>query len=131
MESYHDQAREFFEMEVDPETDKFVELNLGISKFIRDTLKSDGLTLTDLANKTGKSVAEISKLLSGIHNLTLKSIAKLSVALDIDVVKIPKRQASAKVILISYEDDSQFENKPFNDQKNQGNILNNKSIAYG
>lgn len=44
----------------------------------------------DLAENMGKSEAEISKLLSGIHNFTLRTIAKFEAVLEQDIIMIPK-----------------------------------------
>lgn len=44
--------------------------------------KKLGLKQKDLADKMGKSEAEISKLLSGSHNLTLKTIAAIESVLQ-------------------------------------------------
>lgn len=51
-------------------------------------LKSKGMTQRDLARKTSKTEAEVSRWLGGTHNFTLKTLALLSVALDEDIIKI-------------------------------------------
>ena len=42
----------------------------------------------DLAKRLGKTETEVSRWLSGTHNLTLATICKISTALDADVVKV-------------------------------------------
>ena len=49
------------------------------------------MTRRDLARLLGKSDAEVSKWLSGTHNLTLESVAKLEAALKADLLVTPHR----------------------------------------
>jgi len=68
----------------------FVRKNLEISDQISDLLKEKGWTQKDLAQRLGKSESEVSKLLSGLHNLTLRSLAKIEAVLESDVIVTPK-----------------------------------------
>jgi transcriptional regulator with XRE-family HTH domain len=72
-----------------PENKIFVKKNLEISEQIYSLLKEKNWTQKELANRLGKSESEISKLLSGLHNLTLKSIAKLEAELGSDIIVTP------------------------------------------
>ena len=67
----------------------FVKKNLAISEQISLILKEKGWTQKQLAQKLGKNESEVSKLLSGLHNLTLKSIAKLEAELGSDIIVTP------------------------------------------
>lgn len=60
----------------------------SIAEKLDRLLKSKGMTQRDLARKTGKTEAEVSRWLGGTHNFTLKTLALLSVALDEDIIKI-------------------------------------------
>lgn len=71
-----------------PEIDKFVEKNLAITEKIYAILEEKKLTPTDLAKKLGKSPSEISKWLSGNHNLTIKTITKIETVLDCEIMHI-------------------------------------------
>ena len=51
-------------------------------------LQKRGMTQRDLARKTDKTEAEVSRWLSGTHNFTLKTLALISVALDEDVINV-------------------------------------------
>ena len=42
----------------------------------------------DFARLMGKTETEVSRWLSGTHNLTMATICKISAALDADVVKV-------------------------------------------
>ena len=46
----------------------------------------------DLAEKLGKTEAEISKWLSGTHNFTLRSLAKIEIVLNETIIKIPSQK---------------------------------------
>ena len=45
----------------------------------------------DLAQRLGKSEAEVSRMLSGLHNLTLKTLTRLEVALGEDIFTTPQK----------------------------------------
>jgi transcriptional regulator with XRE-family HTH domain len=70
----------------DPETEIFVNLCYDFIDEVHDTLKEKGWTQKDLADKMGKSPAEISKIINGMHNVTFKTVAKLSHALGKDLI---------------------------------------------
>lgn len=71
---------------LDPDNEKFVENNTSIVEEIYQILENKKLNQTDLASMLGKRGSEISKLLSGVHNLTLRSISKMEVALGQDII---------------------------------------------
>jgi len=74
-------ASGFFNAKSAPEIDRFIELSMDIAVQIQSELDLKGWSQSRLAKELGKSESEISKWLSGMHNLTLKSIAKLETAL--------------------------------------------------
>jgi transcriptional regulator with XRE-family HTH domain len=76
---------------IKPENRIFVQNNLEISDQISELLKTKGWTQKDLALSLGKSESEVSKLLSGLHNLTLKTLVKLEVQLGSDIITTPKK----------------------------------------
>lgn len=67
----------------------FVNKNLDISQQVYAHLDKKGWTQKDLAEKLDKSEAEVSKWLNGMHNLTLRSIAKIEAVLGEDVILTP------------------------------------------
>lgn len=67
----------------------FVRKNLAISEQISSILKEKGWTQKQLAQRLGKNESEVSKLLSGLHNLTLKSIARLEAVLGTAIIVTP------------------------------------------
>ena len=60
---------------------------------IHQLLKDRGITQKELAARMEKSPSEISKWLSGNHNLTLRSIARLEAELGADLIYVPKRES--------------------------------------
>jgi transcriptional regulator with XRE-family HTH domain len=68
----------------------FVKKSLDIAETIHAILETKGISQKELATKLGKSESEISKWLSGLHNFTLKSLAKLEVVLGEDIFMVTK-----------------------------------------
>ncbi|NPA42971.1 MAG: helix-turn-helix transcriptional regulator [Chlorobi bacterium] len=81
LEEQRKKIREVFNRAADPELEYFTDYSMGIAAAVGEELKRRGLTQKDLARQLNKSESEISKWLSGTHNFTLRSIAKLSAAL--------------------------------------------------
>lgn len=73
-----------------PETKQFVRKYADMIVRINQLLREKGWTQANLAEKMGKKPSEISRWLSGDHNLTLRSIAKLEVELEADIISIPQ-----------------------------------------
>lgn len=69
-----------------PEIEKFIEKNLAITEKVRIAMEQKGWKSQDLAKAMDKNPSEVSKWLTGMHNLTLKSIIKMEIALSIDLV---------------------------------------------
>jgi len=66
----------------DPVIERLVKRNLAIANKVRNILNERGLDDKDLAKMLNKTRSEISKWLSGTHNLTQKSIIKMELALE-------------------------------------------------
>jgi len=84
-----------------PENRIFVRKNLAISDQVEACLKEKNWTQKDLARALKKNESEISKWLSGLHNLTLQSISKLEAILETDIILTPM-EASEKYKRIEY-----------------------------
>ena len=67
---------------VPPEIEYFIKHSMDLSVSVASFLKKNNLSQKELANKLGKEESEISKWLSGNHNLTLKTISKMEEVLD-------------------------------------------------
>jgi transcriptional regulator with XRE-family HTH domain len=74
-----------------PEDSKiFVDKSLEIADYIFWIMGQKGMKQRDLADKMGKSEAEVSKLLAGMHNYTLRSLAKIELALGTSIICTPR-----------------------------------------
>ena len=68
-----------------------MEMSVGIANRIYEILEAKGMSQKELAQRLGKTETEVSRWLSGTHNLTLSTICKISAALGEDIVTIPKK----------------------------------------
>lgn len=66
-----------------------LELSFCIAERIAAILKSKGLTQRDFADMMGKRESEVSKWLTGRHNFTTNTIARIQLALGEDVICVP------------------------------------------
>jgi len=66
----------------------YVDKMMAIAERISDAIKRQGLKRVEFAEKIGKHEAEISKILSGKHNLTIRSICKIEAILDEKIISI-------------------------------------------
>lgn len=77
---------------ISSEMKKQMELSVGIANRIYDILESRGMTQKDFARLMGKSETEVSRWLSGTHNLTLATLSKISVALGTNIIGVMKEE---------------------------------------
>jgi transcriptional regulator with XRE-family HTH domain len=74
---------------VKPENKIFVEKNLQISQQISHLLLQKGWSQKVFAQKLNKKDSEVSKWLTGLHNLTLQSISKMEAVLESEILITP------------------------------------------
>lgn len=75
---------------IPPEIQKETSFSFAVSDKIHALLTDKGMTQKELARKMKKTEAEISVWLSGQHNFTLRTLAKISVVLGEDLIQVPK-----------------------------------------
>jgi len=75
---------------INPETRQYVSKNMDMVNRIVQLLTEKNWTQKEFAKQLGKTESEVSKWLSGLHNFTLKSIAKMEVVLDAELLVVPK-----------------------------------------
>lgn len=95
-------ATDLFDLiEVTPEADAFVECSFEIADQIREILRTQGKNQRDLAEMLDKKEPEISRMLSGMHNFTIRTITRLQVALGASIIVTPRkvREEAHKVTL--------------------------------
>src|ERR1035437_192546 len=83
------------------ETEYFVQHTLDIAYQVSSLLKSNKLSQNDLSKLLGKEKSEISKWLSGNHNLTLKSISKLEGVLKKQII-FTREELICKILPMIY-----------------------------
>ncbi|MBN2683122.1 MAG: helix-turn-helix transcriptional regulator [Bacteroidales bacterium] len=76
----------------------FVDLYADLVVRINQLLREKNITKLKLAEKLDKKPSEISKWLSGEHNFTLRSLAKISAELGEPLLEVPKREAKIEFI---------------------------------
>ena len=70
------------------EIKKETALSFSVSDKTYHLIKEKGMTKKEFARKMGKTEAEVSVWLSGQHNFTLRTLAKISAVLNADIVKV-------------------------------------------
>lgn len=60
---------------------------------VHQLLREKGITQKELAGRLEKTPSEISKWLSGDHNFTLRSLAKLEAELGCEIIYVPKKDS--------------------------------------
>ncbi len=118
---------EFERLEKDPE---FVaaELMININNQICIRMKEKDISQYELAHRLGKSQPFISRLLNHGTNMTLKTLAKLSLALDLKIVPprlLPKEKSYSHDFQIKYNEPivtcSQSQAELFGHKESRGN----------
>ena len=71
---------------ISEETKVQMEISVAIANRVYDILAKKGLTQKEFAKLLGKTETEVSRWLSGTHNLTIATIAKMTVALGQDII---------------------------------------------
>lgn len=74
--------------QVPPETRKLVQKQDEIAVQLSSLLKQKGLTQKEFAKKTGMKQSQLSKILAGNANLTLKTISKIETALNENIITV-------------------------------------------
>lgn len=116
---------------IKPEQRIYVKKNLEISEQVSHLLKQKGWTQKEFAEKLEKEPSEVSRWLTGLHNLTLQSLAKMEAVLSEEIIITPqeacKKYHSIEYVVLkvhaqenetpvervhSYPDNPQFEIKP-------------------
>ena len=71
-----------------PELKKQLDMSFAIADKLDAILKERGMNQKEFAQMIGHSQAEVSRWLSGTHNFTLATLAKISVALGVDLLTV-------------------------------------------
>ena len=77
---------EMIRQQAPPEVQKQVDMCVAIANRVYDLLEERGMSQRDLARALGKTETEVSRWLSGTHNLTVATIAKMAAVLGDDII---------------------------------------------
>lgn len=83
---------------ISPEMKLQMEMSVAIANRIYEILEAKGMTQKDLAKRLGKTETEVSRWLSGTHNLTLSTICKISAALEEEIVSVPHQVLEPELV---------------------------------
>ena len=83
---------------ISPEMKLQMEMSVAIANRIYEILEDKGMTQKELAKLLGKTETEVSRWLSGTHNLTLSTICKISAALNEEVVTVPRKELEPEFV---------------------------------
>lgn len=67
---------------------KEVDWSFAIADKIEETLQEKQISHKELAKRMGKTEAEVSRWVGGTHNFTLRTIAKISTAIGVDLIVV-------------------------------------------
>lgn len=65
-----------------------LDMSFALADKIDGILREKNITQKQLAKRMGKTEAEVSRWLGGTHNFTLRTIAKISAALEVNLLVI-------------------------------------------
>lgn len=91
---YSDPLLDEVAKQIPDEVHRRVELMMDIPLRINEILIRKGWNQADLAKAMGKKEAEISKWLSGSHNFTIYTIAKIETTLGENILSVKKYRKS-------------------------------------
>lgn len=82
---------------------------MSIGDRIEEIMTAKGISRTELAKRTGKSKAEVTRWMSGTHNFTLRTLAIVEAALGEPVIEVaaktPEEKEAASRTRIQYLED--------------------------
>jgi transcriptional regulator with XRE-family HTH domain len=78
---------------ISKDVDLFVNQSFDIVDRIHEILAKQGKEQKDLAKALGKKESEISKWMSGTHNFTIKTIAKIEAVLNEPIIHVSKTKS--------------------------------------
>ena len=88
------------------------DISFDISYRILKILERKGWSKTDLAKAMGKKESEVSKWVSGQHNFTVQTIAKIETVLGEDIISVKKYRIPASEYKSSLPEKRNWLNEP-------------------
>ncbi len=87
------------QMEHQIENQDWLLLSVRLSMKIRSLMASEGICQSELARRMGVSPTQVTKILSGQENISLKTIAKVEAALGKSLFRIEMERESHEVVI--------------------------------
>ena len=115
------------------EVKKQVDLSFAIVDRICDIMEQQGLSQKDLAQKMGKTEAEISKWMRGTHNFTIATISKLEMVLGENILVVPSKEEKINCPVLHCIDipyNKSYETEIVTSRKSQKNFGSIFSASY-
>lgn len=88
------------------------DISFCIAVRILDVLDRKGWNKSDFARAMGKKESEISKWLSGQHNFTIQTIAKIETVLGDDIISVKKYRKSSKGYMVTSDGKREWLSEP-------------------
>ena len=114
---------------ISKEIDLFVKHSFDFVDRVHEILEKKGLEQKDLAKALGKSESEISKWMSGTHNFTFKTAAKIEAALDELILNMSKEKRTETNVMYIINK-PQFHMKPQKTYSNYSQNMNTEIHQY-
>ena len=109
---------------------RFHRLSHDVAGYLYHVLNDKGIKQNEFAEKMKKSESEISKWLSGYHNFTIKTIAKIESELCIEILQVPFYENKEKEkIDFEYLTKANSESE-FNKGNNLGLVTTGENINF-
>ncbi|MCE2936443.1 MAG: helix-turn-helix domain-containing protein [Cyclobacteriaceae bacterium] len=78
--------------------ENWLSVSFDIAVRVLETLQAKGMTQKDLAERMGVTPQFVSKVVKGQENLSLETIGKLSKALGVQLIEVPREEENAEVV---------------------------------
>ena len=108
---------------IPPYKKRMIGMSMDIASQIYEYMKESEMTQRELANELGKSESEISKWLTGSHNFTLESIAKIEEVFDKKIILVPMFAAKDPGLKYEKKDNKRENQLKASDGKSRGILL--------
>lgn len=97
-----------------------LKMHAQISMRVKELMDEAGISQKELAERMGKKPSELNKWLKSGHNMTLRSMAKLQIALEKVVIQVPTERSFDSSDGVTFSRKTKFivsKNKEFQEQE--------------
>ena len=83
-----------------PRDREFARLSLALADRIRVLMDRQNINQAILAKRMGKTESELSRWLTGLHNLTIRNIARINVALGVRAMDVTDEAQQTRAVTV-------------------------------